>query len=187
MKRLISAIDRLTELVGRAVSWLALLLVVVGSWNALARVVDRETGTSLSANTWLEGGWYLFAALFLFAAAWALKNDAHVRVDIFYARFSPRGKAWVDFLGSFLLLIPFCLFILWAVWPSVATSWRIKEMSPDPGGLSRWPIRAALPAAIVLLLLQGFANGVKAWWRLRGKVVDDVENDADASGSGVTV
>ena len=169
MNQLVQGINRLNETIGRYVSWLALGMVLVGAWNTLVRFFDREVGTDLSSNTWLETGWYMFAALFLFGAAWTLKRNAHVRVDVFYSRLSKRGKAWIDFLGSLLLLIPFCLLMLWAVWPSVLESWTIKEMSPDPGGLPRWPIRAAVPLAFVLLLLQGIANGLQGASRLFSK------------------
>lgn len=168
MLRIASAIDRLNDLVGRAVAWLALGMVLVGSYNALVRFVDRGIGTSLSSNTWLEAQWYMFAALFLFAAAWTLRQNAHVRVDVFYSRLSPRGKAWIDLFGSLLLLIPFCAFLLWAVWPSVVESWIIKEVSPDPGGLPRWPIRAAVPVGCVLLLLQGVAMALRSLAVVRG-------------------
>lgn len=168
MNRLVRFIDNLNDLIGRIFSWLAVGLVIVGAWNAISRFLDRETGTALSSNTWIETGWYMFAAIFLFCAPWALRRDLHVRVDVFYSRLSEKGKARVDLLGSLLLLIPFCLFILWAVWPSVVESWRIMEMSPDPGGLPRWPIRAAVPLAFFLLLLQGIAGALRAGSRLRG-------------------
>lgn len=168
MLRIASAIDRLNDLIGRAIAWLALGMVLVGSYNALVRFVDKGAGTSLSSNTWLEAQWYMFAALFLFAAAWTLRQDAHVRVDVFYSRLSPRGKAWINLLGSLLLLIPFCIFLLWAVWPSVVASWVIKEVSPDPGGLPRWPIRAAVPVGCALLLLQGVSMALRSLAVLRG-------------------
>ena len=177
MNRLVRTIDTLNDRIGRAVSWLALVLVVVGGWNAIARYLDRETGTVLSSNFWIEAGWYLFALLLLFGAAWVLRNDAHVRVDVFYSRLSDRGKAWIDMIGSFVLLIPFSLLMLWAVWPSVVESWRISEMSPDPGGLPRWPIRAVVPIAIVLLMLQGLSNGLKALSLLRGTMPTGEEEE----------
>ncbi len=169
MQNLAEYIDRLNIRIGQGVAWLGVVMVLVGSWNALARFVDREVGLELSSNTWLETQWYMFAALFLFAAPWALRHNDHVRVDVFYARLSLRGQAWTDLLGTALLLIPFCLFLLWAVWPSVIESWMVKEMSPDPGGLPRWPIRAAVPIAIGLLLLQGISNGLKSLAVLTGK------------------
>ncbi|MCE2502952.1 MAG: TRAP transporter small permease subunit [Chlorobi bacterium] len=168
-------INGLNDFIGRLVSWLALGMVLVGAWNTVARFLDREIGTELSSNTWLETGWYMFAALFLFGAAWTLRKNAHVRVDIFYSRLTERGKTWTDLLGSLLLLIPFCLFMIWAVWPSVVDSWEIKEMSPDPGGLPRWPIRMAVLLAFVLLLLQGIATMLKGISLLshNGRVVEE--------------
>lgn len=183
MLRIAEFIDRLNNRIGHAVSWLALAMVLVGAWNALARFIDRSAGTEFSSNTWLEAQWYMFAALFLFAASWALSRNAHVRVDVFYARLSPRGQAWTDLLGTVLLLIPFCTFLLWAVWPSVMESWKIREMSPDPGGLPRWPIRAAVPIAVGLLLLQGVAKGLRAVARIAGEMPSDAGLQGGGTGA----
>lgn len=184
MLRIASAIDRLNNAIGRAVSWLALGMVLVGSFNALARFLDKGMGSALSSNTWLEAQWYMFAALFLFAAPWALRQDAHVRVDLLYARLSPRGRAWINLLGVLLLLLPFCVFMLWAVWPSVVDSWIIREMSPDPGGLPRWPIRAAVPAAVGLLLMQGIALGLRSLAVLRGAAPPERPQERPTEGEG---
>ena len=142
-------------------------LVGLGAFTAVLRYVARPLGISLNANAYFEGQWYLFSAVFLLAAAWALREGSHVRVDVLYGRLSPRGQAWTDFLGSVLFLIPFCLLLLWATWPSVAESWAIRELSPDPGGLPRYPIKALVPAAFLLLLLQGIAEAIKAAARIR--------------------
>ena len=83
------AVDSLNGAFGRLASWLAVVLVIVSGWNAVARFLDREFGTGLSSNTWLETGWYLFAALFLLGAGWVLRDDRHVRVDVLYERLSP--------------------------------------------------------------------------------------------------
>lgn len=169
MLRLTTIIDRISDAVGKAASWLALVMVLVGAWNAIARWIDRETGSDLSSNMWLETQWYLFAALFLFAGAWTLRRGAHVRVDVVYSHLSPKGRAWVDLLGVVFLLIPFCLFVIWGVLPAVEASWAIKEGSPDPGGLPRWPLRAAVPVAFTLLLLAAISMGLKAVMVLTGR------------------
>lgn len=182
MLSLAKRIDRLNELIGRGVSWLALLMVLVGAYNALARFVDRSFGTDLSSNTWLETQWYLFAAMFLFAASWGLQRNAHVRVDVLYSKLSTRGRAWTELLGTLLLMLPFCLFVLWAVWPTVVESWSIREMSPDPGGLARWPIRAAVPIAFALLFLQGVSVALTSLDTiLRGE--RNADPDGDGSGT----
>ncbi len=154
-------IDRLNGVVGKVVSWLTLLMIVLGAWNAIARYLGRFTETSLASNAYLEAQWYLFSVVFLLGAAWTLREDAHVRVDVLYGRLGPRGKAWIDLIGTFLFLLPFCVFAIWASWDAVANSWTIGELSPDPGGLPRWPLKALIPVCFVLLIAQGFSEAIK--------------------------
>lgn len=163
------AIDRVSDLVGRTVLWLVAVMVAIGAYNAVARYLNRFTETNLASNAYLEAQWYLFSLVFLLGAAYALKEDAHVRVDVLYGRLGPRGKAWIDLLGTVLFLIPFCVLMLWVSWPSVAASWRVREVSPDPGGLPRYPIKAVILVAFVLLLLQGVSQVWKQVALLRGK------------------
>jgi TRAP-type mannitol/chloroaromatic compound transport system permease small subunit len=171
VKRALAAaawIDRLNNWLGSAVSWLVLAMAVVGAFNAIARYLGRYAGRPLTANVLLELQWYLFSVVFLLAAAWALRQDAHVRVDVLYGRLPARAQAWIDLLGGALLLLPFCLFVLVVSWPTVRASWVIREGSPDPGGLPRYPLKAIILVAFALLLLQGIAELVKAVARLRG-------------------
>lgn len=155
--RIASAIDRFTDRVGRVLVWLSLAMVVVGGFNAIVRYLDKYTGMGLSSNTYIELQWYLFSLLFLLGAAYTLRHDAHVRVDVFLSKLSPKGRAWVDVLGTLLFLVPFCVLMLWVAWPAVSSSWAVREMSPDPGGLPRYPIKAVIPVAFVLLLVQGLS------------------------------
>lgn len=166
--RLARGIDRISEWTGRIVIWLTLAMVVAGAYNAVVRYLDRFTGLGLSSNTYIELQWYLFSLVFLLGGAYALRHDAHVRVDVVYGRLSARGRAWVDALGAAFLLIPFCVLMLIVAWPSVANSWALREVSPDPGGLPRYPIKTAIPVAFTLLLLQGGAMFVRAVAVLRG-------------------
>ncbi len=154
-------IDALNEAVGRLVSWLTLFMVLVGVYNAVTRKLSQTIGVDLSSNTYIELQWYMFALVFMWGAAYTLKHNAHVRVDIIYARLSERGKAWVDVFGILLFLLPFTVVVLWTAWPIVLDSWKIHEMSPDPGGLPRYPIKAALIVAFVLLFLQGLSELIK--------------------------
>lgn len=158
----------MSEWTGQGVLWLVAVMIVIGAFNAVARYVTRWTGTNLSSNAYIEAQWYLFSLVFLLGASYALKHDAHVRVDVFYGRLSARGKAWIDLLGTVLFLIPFSVFMLVVSWPSVAASWRVREVSPDPGGLPRWPIKAVILVAFVLLILQGIAEAAKRIRILRG-------------------
>lgn len=175
-----SRIDAVNEAIGRVVYWLTFLMVLVGSFNALARYLDRFTGLGLSSNMYIEMQWYMFSVVFLLGAAYALRHEAHVRVDVLFARLSPRGRAWVNLLGTFLLLIPFCLFILATSWPTVSNSWKVLEVSPDPGGLPRYPIKSAIPLAFFLLLLQGIVLAVKQIAILRGEMTDDMSIQSQA-------
>ena len=152
------AIDVLNEFVGNAVSWLTTVMVLVVCYDVLTRYVLKESSVAVQ-----ELEWHLFSIIFLIGAAFTLKHDRHVRVDLFYIKFSPRAKAWVDFLGSLFFLIPFALLVIWASQNFVGNSFHMHETSPDPGGLpARYLLKAAIPAGFVLLLLQGFALAVRS-------------------------
>ena len=157
LRRGADAIDRLNDGIGKAVTWLSLFMILFGAYNAIARWATRIVGVNLSTNALNELQWYAFSIIFLLGAAWGLRHDAHVRVDVVYARVSARTKAWIDLLGTLLFLLPFCVMMLWVSWPPVARSFANREMSPDPGGLPRWPIKALLIVSFVLLFLQGLA------------------------------
>jgi TRAP-type mannitol/chloroaromatic compound transport system permease small subunit len=159
--RLAAGIDRFNARIGRFVYWLTLIMVLVGSFNAVARYLGRYIGVNLSSNAFLEAQLYLFGILFLLGAAYTLLEDGHVRVDVAYSMLSDRGRAWINLLGSVLFLIPFCILMLWVTWSYVVNSWSVWEMSPDPGGLPRYPIKTIIPIAFVLLILQGFSQFIK--------------------------
>ncbi|NOY27153.1 MAG: TRAP transporter small permease subunit [Oligoflexia bacterium] len=161
LRALSKLIDRVNGGLGRAVSWLSLVMVFVGAGNALLRYCGRFVGHNLSSNAALEAQWYLFSAMFLLAAAWTLQQDRHVRVDVLYGRLSPRGRAWIDVLGTCLFLLPFCIFAVWVSFPSVAESWRLLEQSPDPGGLPRYPVKTLLLVALWTLIAQGISQLIK--------------------------
>lgn len=172
--RVARGIDALNRSVGRGVAWLTAAMVAVGAFNAVARYFDRAAGGGLSSNAYVEAQWYLFSLVFLFGAPWALRSNAHVRVDVLYGRLPLRGKAWIDLLGGVLFLIPFCVFALVISWPTVRDSWSVREVSPDPGGLARYPIKAAVLVAFALLLLQGLSETVKRLAVLRGRSPEEV-------------
>lgn len=172
--RLAAAIDRLNRGIARVVAWLTLAMVLLGAFNAVARYFDRYTQGGLSSNAYLEMQWYLFSLVFLLGAPYALRAGAHVRVDVLYARYSPRTQAWIDLVGGLVLLVPFCLFAVWASWPLVVDSWKVWEQSPDPNGLPRYPIKTAIPIAFALIALQGFSEIVKRIALLRGASAEEV-------------
>jgi TRAP-type mannitol/chloroaromatic compound transport system permease small subunit len=181
--RLSRAIDGMTETIGRSVSWLALAMVLLGAFNAIARYIGRYIGINLSSNAYLEMQWYLFSVLFLLCAGWALKQDSHVRVDVLFAKMSERGRIWINILGTLLLLFPFSIFVIWVSWPAVRNSWRIHEVSPDPGGLPRYPLKILIPICFVLLMLQGLSELIREVHRLRSgsasSAVTPIEHDVE--------
>lgn len=149
-------IDALTEHVGRLAIWLVLVTTLISAGNALVRYLAGE-----SSNAWLEIQWYLFGAMFLLAAGYTLKHNGHVRIDIFYNRFGPRGRAWIDLAGGLLFLLPMALLLAWLAWPMFHEAWITQEHSPDAGGLLRWPVKLLLPLGFGLLALQGVAEVIK--------------------------
>ena len=159
--RLSGVIDSLNERLGKGVGWLTLGMVLIGAFNTLARYLDRYTGGQLSSNAYLEMQWYLFTLVFLLGSSYAFRRDAHVRVDVLYGRLPERGRAWIDLVGTLVLLFPFCIFSLWVSWPSVRNAWAVREVSSDPGGLARYPIKSVLLLAFALLILQGFSQVIK--------------------------
>ena len=163
--------DRLNERIGVAVSWLTTVLVAVVCYDVFTRYLLKS---SLVAVQELQ--WHLFAVIFLIGAAYTLKHGKHVRVDVFYNRFSAKTRAWVDFLGSLIFLLPFCLVAIWCSHTFVINAYTFGEGSPDPGGLpARFILKAAIPAGFLLLALQGLALAFGSLLRIAGSHAIDPE------------
>jgi TRAP-type mannitol/chloroaromatic compound transport system permease small subunit len=160
--------DAVTEGVGTGVAWLTMVLVLVVCYDVFTRYVLQN---SLVAVQELQ--WHLFALIFLLGAGYTLKHDKHVRVDVFYSRFSPRSQAWVNLVGSVLFLIPFCALVMWSSQNFVFNAFHFGETSPDPGGLpARWILKAAIPVGFFFLLMQGFALAFRSVLCIRGEGVE---------------
>lgn len=163
------AIDNFTDKLGWLTNWLVLLTLGVGFYNVIARFVGRFVGMQLSSNALIELQWYLFSVFFLLGFAYILRHGDNVRVDFFYARFRPKQQALIDFLGTILFLIPFCLIGIWVTCDPVLQSWgRLPdgswgtwEVSPDANGLPRAPIKTMIPIGLFLLLLQSISQAIK--------------------------
>ena len=167
-------IDRWNRRVGSLAAWTTLVMVLIAAYNAVARYLGRSTGVELASNAWIELQWYLFSLVFLFGSAFTLRADRHVRVDVLYGRMSPRARAHIDFWGGILFLLPFCAFAFVGSLPMASESFAIRELSPDPGGLPRWPIKAAIPLGFALLFLQGVSETIKRGALLRGHSAEAV-------------
>jgi len=156
------AIDMLNEYAGRGARWLILACILISAGNAVARY-----GFSLSSNGLLEIQWYLYSIVFLGAAGYTLKQNAHVRIDLIAGCLSPRAQAWIDIFGHLFMLLPVCTIMLWFGWAAFLESLRINEVSADAGGLLRWPIKFLVPAAFGLLILQAVSETIKKFAQLR--------------------
>ena len=170
-QRLIESIDHFSELTGRSVAWLTLLMVLLTFAIVVLRYGFDSGWIALQESvTWLH------ATVFMLGASYALKRDSHVRVDIFYQKFSPRGRALVDLLGSLLLLLPVCLFIFLASWDYVLQAWEIGENSAETGGLpALYLLKSLLLIMPSLLILQALAHSLRAWHTLQNPR-ENIEN-----------
>jgi TRAP-type mannitol/chloroaromatic compound transport system permease small subunit len=155
------------------VGWLTLAMVLLGAFNAVARYLDRDFDLGLSSNAQIELQWYLFGIIFLLGGVYALRRGAHVRVDVLYNLLSVRARAWLDLGGTVLFLIPLAIFALWVSWPAVHNSWLIREQSPDPGGLPRYPIKVVILVAFALLLVQAGSEVIKQLAVITGHLSPD--------------
>ena len=163
-------IDRFTNLIGKLAYWLVLVMIGVGVWNVLGRYIGNAVGQNLSSNALIETQWYLFDLVFLLGAAYTLQHNEHVRVDVFYARLNRRRKAITDLIGTLFFLLPFSVLVIWFSWGAVVRSWAVRETSPDPGGLARYPIKTVIIVSFVLLILQGISDAIKNFAIIRGEL-----------------
>jgi TRAP-type mannitol/chloroaromatic compound transport system permease small subunit len=165
-----TAIDKLNEKIGYICNLLVLISCLVSAGNAMIRYAF-----SYSSNSWLEAQWYCFAVLVMFGAAYTLRKNEHVRVEIFYLFLSERGQLWLDLIGSLFFLIPVCLLLCYLSWPFFMQAYAVGELSSNAGGLVRWPIKFVLPAGFVMLALQGLSEVIKRIAALKGQVTIDAK------------
>jgi TRAP-type mannitol/chloroaromatic compound transport system permease small subunit len=164
LRELARTIDRVQERFGHAVSWLMLAMVLVVFSDVVFRYLFRTTFVFVQ-----EFEWYLFSMIYLLAAGYTLLHDEHIRVDIFYARLSPREKARRDFILLLVFFFPSCLLVIYTTWPFFANAVRVWEGSPDPGGIpARWALKGVIILGFAILILQGFSQAVKSFYVARG-------------------
>ena len=168
LRKTSAAIDGLNDAIGVTIRWLTLIMVLIGAVGAVLRYFSRGLGLSMNLTPLVEGQWYAFAVIFLLGAAYGVNKDVHVRVDVMFSRFTDKTRAIIDLVGSVLFLVPFCILMLYVSYPPVMNSWSVREMSPDPGGLPRYPIKALILVSFGLLVLQAFSHIVKQVDVIRG-------------------
>ena len=154
IQKIVTAIDQISDKIGKGVGWLCTLMVLIVFYDTVMRYAFNKGNVALQ-----EMEWHLFAVVFLIGAAYTLKESGHVRVDILFIHFSKRTKAWVDLFGTVVFLLPFCVMVIYSTQKFVDSSWAVREISPDPGGLpARYLLKAMIPVGFFLLIIQGVAE-----------------------------
>ncbi|HLF63277.1 MAG TPA: TRAP transporter small permease subunit [Saprospiraceae bacterium] len=163
LPRLVQLIDTFTRWSGERIKWLTTILVILIFGDVLLRYLFD---TSKAWITDLE--WHVFALIFLLAAAYTLKENQHVRVDVLYTKWSARRKAWINLLGTGLFLLPWCLIVIYTSFEYTGHAFAIGEKSAEPGGLpARFLVKGSITLGFVLLMLQGISIAFKALITLR--------------------
>jgi TRAP-type mannitol/chloroaromatic compound transport system permease small subunit len=165
--RLSRAIDVLNKHIGKTLSWLVLIVVLVSAVNATVRKIFDT-----SSNSWLELQWVLFSIVFLLCSPWTLLLNEHIRIDIANSLFPQRLRNWIDIIGHAVFLLPLTIVMIVTGIPFFLTSYRIDEQSGNAGGLPQWPTKSLIMIGFALLLLQGVSELIKRIAVMRGAIPD---------------
>ena len=172
--------DALAEVTGTIAKWAVIPTVGVGFVNVVLRYVGQATEQRLTTNAIIELQWYLYSVIFLVGFAYVLKHQINVRVDFWYANQPIKRRAWIDFVGHWIALVPFTIIGIYVSFPAAIQSIRVWEQSPDADGLPRGPIKALLAISFLLLFIQAVAEQIKLYAVLtdRGHMVL-IEDEAE--------
>ena len=149
MNKIIKILDKLMDLIGGIAAIAMILMLLNVFYDVLMRYFFKNNSIGMQ-----ELEWHLFAVVFLFGMAYALKEDGHVRVDMFYERMSPKRQALINMIGAFIFIVPFSIIIINSGYAFALDSLELNEISGDPGGLTnRWIIKGAIATSFVFLLI----------------------------------
>lgn len=162
-------IDVITTKLGQLMWWVSLIMVLIGAFNVLTRyaydyianLFGQNVAAALSGNAYISSQIFAYNLIYLLGAAYVLKSDAHVRVDIVFSKLKPKAKAWIDIFGGAFFLIPFCWLGLYFSQTYVRNSWKIYEKSSDVGGIPFFIVKTLIPVALVILIIQGISEIIK--------------------------
>ncbi|MDD5248866.1 MAG: TRAP transporter small permease subunit [Rhodocyclaceae bacterium] len=168
--KLSGLIDAVNERLGKATTWLVLIVVLISAGNAVMRYA-----INWSSNAFLEIQWYLFSAIFLLCAGYTLLHNEHVRIDIITGHLTAKTRAWIDIFGILLFLFPMAYLFVTLGWPFFMVSFNEGELSSNAGGLLRWPVKLLLPVGFFFLLLQGVSELIKRIAFIKGLIPDPTE------------
>ncbi len=160
-------IDAFNAWIGRWLSWLVVVVVLVSSINAVMRKVF-----DVSSNSYLELQWVLFSVIFLLCSPWTLLSGEHIRIDIVNHLLPLKVRGWIDLIGHLFFLLPFTLLLLYLSVPFFLSSLRLNEQSGNAGGLPQWPAKSLIMIAMLLLLAQGISELIKRIAMMRGLIPD---------------
>jgi len=164
--KLANYIDTINETIGKSIAWAVLATTLI-----TFIVVILRKGFDWGSIAMQESALYFHALLFMAGSAYTLKHNGHVKVDIFYQKLSTKGRAWVNLIGTVLLLLPFSCFILWVSADYVATSWQNLEGSRETGGLPLvFLLKSFIPLMAILLILQATASIIRALSTLKNSL-----------------
>lgn len=166
------AIDRLNVFVGRVACWAIFVAIIISAVNA---VVRKAFG--VSSNAWLELQWYLFGAVFMLCAPWALQLNEHIRIDIVASKLPRRVTNVIEVFCHVFFLMVFCGLMVWLCIPFVLNSLASAEASVNAGGLILWPAKAIILVGFLLIFLQGVAELIKRIAIIRGDLEDSAGGD----------
>lgn len=174
-----NAIDRFNRWLSLIAIWFVLIAALLSAFNAFFRYSINEIAVlardypklsslnkvlavyGANSNAFLEAQWYMFAAIAMFGAAYTLKVNEHVRVDLLYGWVSERTRTWIDLIGGIFCLLPFCIVLTYLTWPWFVDAWYSGEVSTNAGGLVRWPVKLILPVGFFLVAVQGVSEIIK--------------------------
>ena len=160
VRKLITAIDTLSEWSGRVFAWLIVPLVLGLTYEVIARYAfDAPT-------IWAyDVGYMLYGSHFMLGAAYTLLRKGHIRTDFFYEKWSPQRQGLVDAALYLFLFFPGVFFFFLAGWDSAAHSWMLREPSEaSPGRPPLYPFKAVMPVVAALLFIQGISEFIKSVW-----------------------
>jgi TRAP-type mannitol/chloroaromatic compound transport system permease small subunit len=165
--RLSRAIDAVNSRIGKLLSWLIVVAILVSTVNAIVRKLFDT-----SSNAWLELQWVLFSIVFLLCAAWTLLANEHIRIDIVNNLFSKTVRNWIEVVGHALFLLPLTIVMIVTGVPFFLRSYAVNEQSGNSGGLPQWPTKSLIMIGFTLLLFQGLSELIKRIAIMRGAIED---------------
>lgn len=165
--KLSRVIDAVNFRIGKVLSWLILIVVIISAANATVRKVFDT-----SSNAWLELQWMLFGAIFLLCSPWTLLSNEHIRIDIINNMLPKRWRDGIDVFGHLFFLLPLTIVMIVTSTPFFIRSFLINEQSVNAGGLPQWPAKSLILIGFVLLFFQGISELIKRIAVMRGLIPD---------------